>query len=238
MSGQLWSTGLMHAPPLPARLPRPGPALRATSGRSRAAGCIRAFASRDTPSQASEAEKAFAEHQSALFAWQKKRLEGAFRSGGRRHTNIKQLVGDTKLDRKQVLDWLKLREQQPERPAAEPASQRQHAEQSMLERTSFAERTPFAEGEEDFDTTSDSSAVDEPVAAIPFADRMAAGGDFPKKRLKKSAQMTMEKVFDRYRWPPDDVVAGVCQLHSEMTPMRVKAWFEEQRRLRPATRRR
>lgn len=36
--------------------------------------------------------------------------------------------------------------------------------------------------------------------------------------MKRSTEMTLEKVFDRYRWPPDDMIAGICELHREMSP--------------------
>jgi hypothetical protein len=52
-----------------------------------------------------------------------------------------------------------------------------------------------------------------------FAERQAEpGGDFARKRMKRSTEMTLEKVYDRYRWPSDEIIAGICTLHREMSP--------------------
>jgi hypothetical protein len=51
------------------------------------------------------------------------------------------------------------------------------------------------------------------------AERQAEpGGDFARKRMKRSTEMTLEKVYDRYRWPSDEIIAGICTLHREMSP--------------------
>jgi len=68
---------------------------------------------------------------------------------------------------------------------------------------------------------------------IPAERQVEPGGDFARKRMKRATEATLEKVFERYRWPPEEVIAGVCQLHAEMSPSRVKLWFEERRRLAP-----
>ena len=54
---------------------------------------------------------------------------------------------------------------------------------------------------------------------MPIAERQAEpGGDFARKRMKRSTEMTLEKVYDRYRWPSDEIIAGICTLHREMSP--------------------
>ena len=63
--------------------------------------------------------------------------------------------------------------------------------------------------------------------------QQAPGGDFARKRMKRAVQMTLEKVFDRYRWPSNEMISGIIQLHPELSPGRIKLWFEEQRRQNP-----
>lgn len=57
------------------------------------------------------------------------------------------------------------------------------------------------------------------IFTTPIAERQAEpGGDFARKRMKRSTEMTLEKVYDRYRWPSDEIIAGICTLHREMSP--------------------
>ena len=57
------------------------------------------------------------------------------------------------------------------------------------------------------------------IVTTPIAERQAEpGGDFARKRMKRSTEMTLEKVYDRYRWPSDEIIAGICTLHREMSP--------------------
>ena len=67
--------------------------------------------------------------------------------------------------------------------------------------------------------TSHQKVVLRAVVKMPIAERQAEpGGDFARKRMKRSTEMTLEKVYDRYRWPSDEIIAGICTLHREMSP--------------------
>jgi hypothetical protein len=60
---------------------------------------------------------------------------------------------------------------------------------------------------------------------MPNAERQAEpGGDFARKRMKRSTEMTLEKVYDRYRWPSDEIIASICTLHREMSPGELRAY--------------
>lgn len=147
-----------------------------------------------------------AEAPDAIIGWRKRRLEAAY-AHGKRNFSVKQLAGDTQLSRKEVLAWVKQRALQE--PGPEEAVDR-----PVMGKTP-GESSPTA------DSTSGSS----------FADRQKVpGGDFARKRLPKLTEATLEKVYSRYSWPPNDMISGIIQLHPQMSAKKIKIWFEERRR--------
>jgi len=73
------------------------------------------FPSNDSESEFSTSYRQFSqpEKPKGISSYQRKKLEEAYK-GGRRNINVKSLAGDIRMDRRDVLDWLKFRATQPD----------------------------------------------------------------------------------------------------------------------------
>ena len=62
------------------------------------------------------------------------------------------------------------------------------------------------------------------------------GTDYAKKKMKKAVEATLELVAETSCWPSDEMIASITDLHPEVPRARIKAWFEDKRRVQQAER--
>ncbi|KAG2497710.1 hypothetical protein HYH03_004447 [Edaphochlamys debaryana] len=174
-----------------------------------------------------------------LAHWQEKRLALAF-AAGKRKQGVQALAAELDLDRSQVLAWFKefaLRPQS-ERDALTGSAA---AEAEVRRREDAArEAAEAATGQAAREAKAAAAAREQGVAGragpgessgfVPYYVRKQLGGadTTPGKRISGEAMRTLEAVYDRTPFPPQDVMRGLQELH-RLPKETVTEWFAARR---------
>lgn len=62
------------------------------------------------------------------------------------------------------------------------------------------------------------------------ADRQRLGGDFNKKRMSRSLEDTLDRIFEEDPYPSSDKIREVLELHKGAGYQRIVEWFAQKRR--------
>ncbi|KAH7283012.1 hypothetical protein KP509_35G056700 [Ceratopteris richardii] len=159
----------------------------------------------------------------ALQKWQLRKLAAAVELG-RRKVNIKSLAAELKLDRDDVIYFLKnpppellmaLGEIEGDNDPAETDS-----DQGQVD--------PYSE--KSFDSGVDTSGKDSELNDTKEEKQKAFGPRdwYNGKRIKKANMMTLQRVFKRTNWPTNSMIESLVQA-THLPRARILEWFEEER---------
>ncbi|CAL8462173.1 g1704 [Coccomyxa elongata] len=149
---------------------------------------------------------------------------------GRKRISVKQLCKEVQLDRADVLQWLKHYE------SAEPSVHASvlGAKKAAIEATE--ERQSILSGTRPGDRPARQKEPRERLHYKPGFEPHTPGSapwaaNYGRKKLPRSAEATLERIFDDSPHPSEAVVKGLFDLH-RLPRRRVLDWFAQRRRER------
>lgn len=163
---------------------------------------------------------------------------------GRRRVKIQKIAQELALPREEVLQFIKDFASRPEnRPAMEQARKARVAFEQQPDRSMSGLAAGAAQQDVAAADSSGASSQDEDAPAsrrsrqpkrvqprLPFADRQRLGGDFNKKRMSRSLEDTLDRIFEEDPYPSSDKIREVLELHKGAGYQRIVEWFAQKRR--------
>eukprot|EP00193_Tetraselmis_chui_P005830 CAMPEP_0177769950 /NCGR_PEP_ID=MMETSP0491_2-20121128/10634_1 /TAXON_ID=63592 /ORGANISM="Tetraselmis chuii, Strain PLY429" /LENGTH=217 /DNA_ID=CAMNT_0019287071 /DNA_START=301 /DNA_END=954 /DNA_ORIENTATION=+ len=150
--------------------------------------------------------------QQPLLPWQAVRLHEEF-AKGRRQVKVREVAGELQMEREDVIHWLK------EFGSLSDSARASLHDAAIAAHNAGKERKEVLRAERE-------AAVKEKKQS--FKERQAEGGDFAKKQMSKAARDTLETVWQKTRWPNDEVIQGIYKLH-RIPRRKTLDWFAERR---------
>eukprot|EP00270_Netrium_digitus_P018908 TRINITY_DN7294_c0_g1_i2.p1 TRINITY_DN7294_c0_g1~~TRINITY_DN7294_c0_g1_i2.p1 ORF type:complete len:490 (+),score=117.16 TRINITY_DN7294_c0_g1_i2:243-1712(+) len=159
-----------------------------------------------------------------LKMWQVNKLQNALDKHGRRHINVKALAAETKLDRNDVLAWLRIASASSDRSASSLASASPSA-------TSLPAAPVVQSGPAPVALPLEAGPVAMPPMDLIGKRNEPAGGRrgfVGQKRIKKEHLATLEQVYRRSHYPTGAMISNLVML-TNLPKKRIEAWFVERR---------
>jgi len=150
--------------------------------------------------------------QQPLQPWQAVRLHEEL-AKGRRQVKVRELSGELQMEREEITQWLK------DFGALPDSTRDSMREAAIAAYSANKERKAVLKSERE------AAAA---AKKLSFKERQADGGDFAKKRMSRAARDTLESVWEKTRWPSEEVIQGVYKLH-RISRRKTLDWFAERR---------